>query len=150
MNQLSQLNKDQMRAVIESILPHRAPFLFISRIIELEPGEKAVAEYDVPKDLSIFEGHFPQEPILPGVIILEVLAQAGALALLSLENMKGKIALLAGVETARFKRPVKPGETLRAVMTMGTLKRGIGRAYGSVFVGDSEAARAVIAFAVPN
>lgn len=147
---MNQLNKEQMKAAIESILPHRSPFLFISRIISLEPGGRAIAEYDVPKDLPLFEGHFPQEPILPGVIILEMLAQAGALALLSLENMKGKVALLAGVEQARFKRPVRPGETLRAVMTMGSMRRGVGRAQGSVFVGDSEAARAVIAFAVPN
>jgi 3-hydroxyacyl-[acyl-carrier-protein] dehydratase len=144
------LNKEQMKAAIESILPHRSPFLFISRIVSLEPGGKAVAEYDVPPDLPLFEGHFPQEPILPGVIIREMLAQSGALALLSLESMKGKVALLARIESARFKRPVRPGETLRAEMTMESMKMGIGRAEGTVYVGDNEAARAVIAFAVPN
>ncbi|HHW18706.1 MAG TPA: 3-hydroxyacyl-ACP dehydratase FabZ [Firmicutes bacterium] len=135
---------------IQKILPHRPPFLFVSRIISIETGRSAVAEYDVPLDLPIFEGHFPQEKILPGVIIIEMMAQTGALAILSHNDFRGKIAYLAGIESARFKRPVRPGETMRAETVIGPIRRRIGRAQGNVFVGGEEVARAVVLFAVPN
>ncbi|MGI6643888.1 MAG: 3-hydroxyacyl-ACP dehydratase FabZ [Bacillota bacterium] len=139
-----------MRKAVEAILPHRAPFLFVDRIISLEPGKSAVAEFDVLPSLPVFQGHFPLEPILPGVLILEMLAQCGALAVLSMPKMRGKIAYLAAVESARFRRPVKPGETLRAVTELGPIRRGIGRALGVAYVDDAEVARATVAFATPN
>ncbi len=144
------VGNDEMRKAVEAILPHRAPFLFVDRIISLVPGKSAVAEFDVSPDLPMFQGHFPQEPVMPGVIILEMLAQSGALAVLSMPEMRGKIAYLAAIESARFRRPVRPGETLRAVTELGPMKRGIGRALGVAYVGDAEAARATVAFAVPN
>lgn len=132
----------------EEILPHRPPFIFVSRVISVEPDKRAVAEYDVPVDLPLFQGHFPGYPILPGVIVLEMLAQTGALALLSRDEFKGKVAYLAGVDSARFRRPVQPGDTLRAEMAMESMRMQIGRAHGKVFVGDEEVASARILFAV--
>ncbi|HHY34952.1 MAG TPA: 3-hydroxyacyl-ACP dehydratase FabZ [Firmicutes bacterium] len=133
---------------ITGILPHREPFLFISRTISVVPGKEATAEYDVPKDFDIFRGHFPGHPIMPGVLILEFMAQAGALALLSLPQYKGKIAYLAGIDRARFKRPVWPGTTLRARVKIGAVRRGIGRGSATAFIGDDEIASATMVFAV--
>ncbi len=132
----------------EEILPHRQPFIFVSRILSIEPEKSAVAEYDVPHDLSILRGHFPGYPILPGVIVLEMLAQTGALAILCREEFKGRLAYLAGVDSARFRRPVNPGDTLRAEMTMDSMRLNVGRARGKVTVGGEEVARATILFAI--
>ena len=129
------------------ILPHRPPFLFVSRMISVQAGEQAVCEFDVPEDMPLFQGHFPQEPILPGVIVLEMMAQSGAVALLSRDDMKGKIAYLAGIESARFKRPVRPGDTIRAEVALGPVRRGIGRGQGTAYVHEQEVARATIVFA---
>ncbi len=144
------MGTSNMLRAVEAILPHRAPFLFVSRIISIEPGVSAVAEFDVPPDLPAFRGHFPGVPVMPGVLILEMLAQSGALAVLSLDNMKDKIAYLAGIESARFRRPVRPGDVLRAVTRLGPIRRGIGRAEGVCYVGEDEVASATIRFAVPN
>ncbi|MBE3519443.1 MAG: 3-hydroxyacyl-ACP dehydratase FabZ [Firmicutes bacterium] len=133
---------------ITEILPHREPFLFISRVISVVPGKEATAEYDVPKDFDVFRGHFPGHPIMPGVLILEFMAQTGALALLSLPQYRGKIAYLAGIDRARFKRPVWPGTTLRARVKIGAMRRGIGRGSASAFVGEDEIASATMVFAV--
>jgi 3-hydroxyacyl-[acyl-carrier-protein] dehydratase len=134
---------------VQDILPHRAPFLFVTRILSLEEGKSVVAEYDVSADLPIFQGHFPQKPVLPGVIILEMMAQTGALAVLCQDEFKGRIAYLAGIEKARFKRPVLPGDTLRAEIKLGEIRRGIGRAEGAAYVGQELVASAVVVFAVP-
>lgn len=130
------------------ILPHREPFLFISRVLSITPGQKACAEYDVPPDLPVFQGHFPGQPVMPGVLILEFMAQTGALAVLSPQSAEGMIAYLAGIDSARFRRPVEPGVTLRAEVEVGSLRRGIGRGTGKVFVGDTEVASASIVFAL--
>jgi len=143
------MEENEIRAV-EEILPHRPPFLFVSRIISLELGKGAVTEYDVPVDLPIFQGHFPGEPIVPGVIILEVLAQSSGLAFLAQEGMRGRVAYLAGVDSARFRKPVRPGETIRAETSLGPVRRGIGRATAKAYVGDEEVASATVLFALPN
>lgn len=130
------------------VLPHRPPFLFISRIVSVEAGVCAVCEFDVPYDMPLFQGHFPEEPILPGVIILEMMAQSGAVALLSQEDMKGRLAYLAGIESARFRKPVRPGDVIRADVNLGSVRRRIGRGDGIAYVKDQEVARARIVFAV--
>ncbi len=140
---------DEIRAV-EEILPHRPPFLFVSRIVSVDAGRSATTEYDVPRDLFIFKGHFPQEPILPGVIVMEMLAQSGGLAFLAQKGMHGKVAYLAGIDHARFRRPVRPGDTIRADVEIVSLKKRIGRAVGRAYVGGEEAASATILFAMPN
>jgi 3-hydroxyacyl-[acyl-carrier-protein] dehydratase len=135
---------------VEAILPHRPPFLFVSRIVSVDPGKSATTEYDVPHDLFIFEGHFPGEPILPGVIVMEMMAQSGGLAFLSQEGMHGKVAYLAGIDHARFRKPVRPGDTIRADVEIVSQKRRIGKAVGKAYVGGEEAASATILFAMPN
>jgi 3-hydroxyacyl-[acyl-carrier-protein] dehydratase len=142
--------KEPAERAVEDILPHRPPFLFVNRIVSLDVGRSAVTEFDVTPDLSIFRGHFPSEPILPGVIILEMLAQTGGLSLLASEEYSGRIAYLAAVESARFRRPVRPGDVLRAESRILSVKRGIGKATGKAFVGDEEVASATIVFAVPS
>ncbi len=137
-----------MTEQIQKILPHRAPFLLVDRIISVEPGKSATAEYFVSPDWPVFRGHFPDEPVMPGVLIVEMIAQSGALALLCAEGMQGRVVYLAAIDSARFKRPVRPGDTLRAVTQMGPIKRGIGRAAGVAYVGETEVARATITFAI--
>lgn len=139
-----------MMEKIQSILPHRSPFLFVNRIISVEPGKSATAEYFVSPDWPVFRGHFPDDPVMPGVLIVEMMAQSGALALLCAEEMRGRVAYLAAIDSARFKRPVRPGDTLRAHTQMGPVKRGIGRATGVAYVNEVEVARAAITFALPQ
>lgn len=140
----------QVSLAAEDILPHRPPFLFVSRIISLDVGKSSVTEFDVDPDLPMFKGHFPQEPIMPGVIILEMMAQSGALAVLADDQYRGKVAYLAAIESARFRKPVRPGDTIRAEISIGPLRRGIGRATGKAYVGGEEVASAQITFALPN
>lgn len=142
--------KELVELAVEDILPHRPPFLFVSRIVSLEVGKSAVTEFDVTPDLAIFQGHFPGEPILPGVIILEMLAQSGGLSLLAAEEYRGKLAYLAAVESARFRKPVRPGDVVRAESRILSVKRGVGKASGRAFVDGEEVASATIVFAVPN
>jgi len=142
--------KETVELAVEEILPHRPPFLFVSRIIALDVGHSAVTEFDVTPDLSIFKGHFPTEPILPGVIILEMMAQTGGLSLLAADDYRGKIAYLAAVESARFRKPVHPGDVLRAESRIMSVRRGVGKAVSRALVGDEEVASATIVFAVPN
>lgn len=144
------MNEERLIVDVKSILPHREPFLFISRVISIEPGVRAVAEYDVPENLDVFRGHFPEEPILPGVLVIEMMAQTGALAVLSCEQYRGKIAYLAAIESARFRRPIRPGDTMRAEAVLGPIKRRVGRAQGMVYVGSDLAASGTISFAVSN
>ena len=95
---------------IQEIIPHRHPFLLVDCIEELEPGVRAVGYKCVTYDESFFKGHFPQEPVMPGVLLIEALAQTGAVAILSQEGFKGKVAYFGGIEKAKFKRKVVPGD----------------------------------------
>ncbi len=142
--------KEIAELAVEDILPHRPPFLFVSRICAIEVGRSAVTEFDVVPELSFFKGHFPAEPILPGVIILEMMAQTGGLSLLAADEYRGKIAYLAAVETARFRRPVRPGDVLRAESVIVSVRRGVGKASAKAYVGDDEVASATIVFAIPG
>jgi len=121
---------------IMDILPHRYPFLLVDRIIELQPGEKAVGIKNVTINEPYFAGHFPGIPIMPGVLMIEAMAQVGACALLSQEKYRGQLAYLAGVDKMRFKRMVEPGETLLITTELSSIKRNIGRGKGIVKVND--------------
>ncbi len=98
---------------IEALLPHRDPFLWVSRIVECEPGVSVVAELDVDPDLPLFQGHFPGYPVLPGVIIMEALAQAASCCLLAQEDKPGSLGFFAGIDKAKFREQVRPGDTIR-------------------------------------
>jgi 3-hydroxyacyl-[acyl-carrier-protein] dehydratase len=100
------------REAIEEIIPHRAPFLLIDEVVELRPGEGAVARKTVREDEWYLAGHFPGRPVMPGVLIVEALAQTGAVAVLAQEDNRGKLALFAGIDDCRFKRIVEPGDVL--------------------------------------
>lgn len=122
------------RTAIEEILPHRDPFLLLDRVLEFTPGERAVAELDVTADMFWVPGHFPQYAVMPGVLVVEALAQAGAVALLSEEANRGKIAFFAGIDKVRFKRQVVPDDTVRleCVITRRRGPIGFGDATASV------------------
>jgi len=136
------------RRQIEEILPHREPFLLLDRVVELVPGEYAVAERDILASDDVFRGHFPGYPVFPGVLQLEALAQTGALALLSQPDARGKIALFAGVDHVRFRKPVVPGDTLR-LETRLTERRGrIGKGEGKAFVGPDLVCSGTLTFAI--
>ncbi|MCC8137582.1 MAG: 3-hydroxyacyl-ACP dehydratase FabZ [Clostridiales bacterium] len=115
---------------IMEILPHRSPFLLVDRIDELEPGVRAVGRKSVTYNEPFFAGHFPQEPVMPGVLICEALAQVGAVAILSLEEYRGKIVLFGGINKARFRQKVVPGDVLRLETELVKVKGpvGVGRA----------------------
>lgn len=108
---------------IQKVLPHRWPFLLVDRILEMEPGNRAVAIKQVSINEWFFVGHFPGIPIMPGVLIVEALAQVGAFVILSEEENRGRLVLFAGINGFRFRRPVVPGDTLRLEVTL-TRRRG--------------------------
>jgi 3-hydroxyacyl-[acyl-carrier-protein] dehydratase len=119
---------------IMEILPHRYPFLLLDRIVELEQGVRAVGIKQVTINEPFFQGHFPARPIMPGVLIVEALAQVGAVAVLSEPEHRGKIPYFAGIDGVRFKRPVTPGDTLRLEMRMERMRRNIGKGHGTATV----------------
>ena len=135
------------RDVIESIIPHRAPFLFLDEVTELEPGQRVVARKEVRGDEWFFPGHFPDRPIMPGVIIVEALAQAGAIAVLSLEENRGKLALFGGIDRVRFKRIVEPGDELTLSCEVEAVRGPIGKGRVEARVGDELAVRGTLTFA---
>ncbi len=137
-------------AQIMEILPHRYPFLLIDRVVELEPGKRVVAIKNVTANEPQFTGHFPDRPIMPGVLMVEALAQAGAVAVLSLPEYRGKLALFAGIDACRFRRTVVPGDTLRLEVTMEKLRGMFGRAQAVASVDGEVAVEATISFIIPR
>ena len=133
---------------IEAILPHRPPFLLLDEVVELEPGKHVVAKRDVRADDWWFPGHFPDRPVMPGVLIVEAMAQAGAVAVLIEEENRGKIAFFAGIDDCRFKRVVSPGDTLTLTCEIDAVRGAIGRGKATAHVGDELAARSTLTFAV--
>lgn len=131
----------------KDLLPHREPFLLVDEIIELVPGELARARWTLREDLDFFRGHFPGNPITPGVLIVESLAQTAGLAAMSLPENAGRLALFAGIEKVRFRRPVRPGETLELSMRMTRQRGPMGWAEGEARVGDDLACSASLSFA---
>ncbi len=136
------------RDVIESILPHREPFLLLDEVLELEPGQRVVARWAIREDAFWVPGHFPERAVLPGVLIVESMAQAGAVAVLVEEENRGKIAFFAGIDDCRFKRVVEPGETLTLTCEIDTVRGPIGRGKATAHVGEALAARGTLTFAV--
>ena len=98
---------------VQSVLPHRDPFVWVTRVLECEPGTSIVAELDVDEDLALFQGHFPEHPVFPGVILMEALAQAACFCILVGREAQGSIGFLTGIDKAKFRRQVTPGETVR-------------------------------------
>jgi 3-hydroxyacyl-[acyl-carrier-protein] dehydratase len=133
---------------IEKVLPHRYPFLLIDRVIEMEEGKKAVAIKNVTANEYFFQGHFPGNHVMPGVLIVEALAQTGAFAMLSLEENKGKTAYFGGIKKMRFKRKVLPGDTLRLECEITRSKGPLGIGSAVAYVGDEIAAEGELTFAI--
>jgi 3-hydroxyacyl-[acyl-carrier-protein] dehydratase len=134
------------RAAIERILPHRAPFLLLDEVIELEPGARVVARKLVTEEDCA--GHFPGNPIMPGVKMVEALAQAGAVAVLSEPENKGRLALFAGIDDVRFKRLVRPGDQLELTCVLEQVRGPIGRGKARATVDGQLAVRGTLTFAV--
>lgn len=133
---------------IRKIIPHRFPFLLVDKIVELESGHRAVGIKNVTANEAYFQGHFPEYPVMPGVLIVEAIAQVGAVAMLSDPARAGQIALFAGIEKVRFKRQVKPGDTIRMEVELGQVRRNIGSGSGIATVDGDLACRGEFMFAL--
>ena len=133
---------------IQNIIPHRYPFLLVDKIVEIEYGKKAIGIKNVTVNEPFFQGHFPGNPIMPGVLIVEAMAQVGAVSILGMEQNKGKLAVFAGIDNMRFRKQVVPGDTLRMEVEMLVFKRGIGKAKAEAYVGDEMAASGELMFAI--
>jgi 3-hydroxyacyl-[acyl-carrier-protein] dehydratase len=138
------------RAAIEEILPHRDPFLLIDEVTVLEPGARVVARKRVREDEWYLAGHFPGRPIMPGVLIVEAMAQTGAVAVLADEANRGKLALFAGIDDVRFKRIVEPGDELELTCELERVRGPIGRGQATATVDGELAARGTLTFAVTD
>jgi 3-hydroxyacyl-[acyl-carrier-protein] dehydratase len=136
------------RAAIEAILPHREPFLLIDEVLELDPGRRVVALKRVREDEWYLRGHFPGRPVMPGVLIVEAMAQTGAVAVLAEEENRGRIALFAGIDDTRFKRIVEPGDELQLECTLEQVRGPIGKGRARATVDGQLAARGTLTFAV--
>ena len=134
-------------ARIRELIPHRYPFLLVDRIEALEPGVRAVGIKNVTQNEPFFEGHFPDYPVMPGVLIIEALAQVGAVGVMALEEFRGKLALFAGIDGVRFRRQVIPGDVLRMEVEISRLKDRIGRGKGTATVNGERACEADLMFA---
>ncbi|SDB81324.1 3-hydroxyacyl-[acyl-carrier-protein] dehydratase [Pelagirhabdus alkalitolerans] len=133
---------------IKETIPHRYPFLLVDEITELEEGQRVVGKKNVTINEPFFQGHFPDYPVMPGVLIIEALAQTGAVVMLKKEENQGKIGYLAGVDKCRFKRQVKPGDTLKLEVEITRLKGAIGKGKAKATVDGELACEAEIMFAI--
>ena len=133
---------------ISELLPHRFPFLLVDRVLELTPGDSCKALKNVTVNEPFFPGHFPGQPVMPGVLILESLAQTGALILQSLEEHQQKMLYLAGADKVRFKKPVVPGDQLINEVKLLWYRRGFGRIVATASVNGEVVAEAEIAFSL--
>jgi len=132
------------RAGIEALIPHREPFLLIDRVIELEPGVRAVAEHQFTGDEWYLRGHFPGNPIVPGIILTESCAQTATVMAMALPGYREGLALFAGIDEMRFRRIVRPGDLGRFEATMEKMRRGYARVIVRALVGDELAAEGTI------
>jgi 3-hydroxyacyl-[acyl-carrier-protein] dehydratase len=137
-------------ADIMRIIPHRYPFLLVDRIVELEPGRRAVGIKQVTANEPQFTGHFPERPIMPGVLMVEALAQTAGVAVMTLDEYRGKLGLFAGIDDCRFRRMVIPGDTLRLEITVEKLRGMFGRVRGVASVEGEVAAEATLSIIIPR
>ncbi|MDO9534263.1 MAG: 3-hydroxyacyl-ACP dehydratase FabZ [Bacillota bacterium] len=135
---------------IQELIPHRYPFLLLDKIIELVPGEKAVGLKNVTFNEPFFQGHFPGEPVMPGVLIVEALAQVGAVAILSKDEFKGKLALFRGIDNLRFRDMVRPGDTLVLEVVLTAMRGVVGKGKCKASVGGKVVASGELIFALAD
>jgi len=133
---------------IKEILPHRYPFLLVDKILELVPGKRAVGIKNVTMNEPFFQGHFPQRAIMPGVLVIEVMAQIGGVMILAVDEHRGKLAYIGTVDNAKFRRPIVPGDTLEVTVELLRLRGNMGKVRCVARVGGAEAAEADIMFAL--
>ncbi len=136
------------RESIMAVIPHRDPFLLLDRVEGLVVGERATGYLDVTSEMFWVPGHFPDYAVMPGVLIVEAMAQVGAVALLSLEENRGRIAFFAGIDSVRFKRQVVPGETLRMSVEITKRRGPIGFGSATAYVGEELACSGELMFAI--
>jgi 3-hydroxyacyl-[acyl-carrier-protein] dehydratase len=132
------------RDVIEALIPHRPPFLLVDEIVELEPGKRVVGRREIRADDWWFPGHFPERPVMPGVLTIEAIAQCGAVAVLADEANRGKIPFFGGIDGCRFKRVVEPGDVLTLECEFVRVRMPMAKGQGRALVGDELAAEAML------
>lgn len=133
---------------IKDIIPHRYPFLLVDKVVEIEEGKRVVGIKNVTANEPFFQGHFPEYPVMPGVLIVEALAQVGAIAVLKMEENEGKLGFLAGIDKCRFKRQVKPGDQLKLEVEIIRMRGAIGKGKGIATVDGEVACEVEIMFAL--
>ncbi len=133
---------------IQAIIPHRYPFLLVDRIIEIEPMKKAVGIKNVTANEQFFQGHFPGKPIMPGVLLLEAMAQVGGVAMLYGEEFSGKLAVFAGIDRVKFRRPVVPGDQVRMVAEIMKVRGTMGKIWAEAYVDGELVAEGEFLFAL--
>lgn len=133
---------------IQEIIPHRYPMLLIDRIEELEPGKRAVSLRNVTAHEEVFQGHFPGNPVMPGVLIVEAMAQTGAVALLSLDEFKGKTAYFGGIKSAKFRKVVRPGDQMVIEVVLEKIRGSVGLGKAVARVDGKKACTAEITFMI--
>ncbi|MGE5551062.1 MAG: 3-hydroxyacyl-ACP dehydratase FabZ [Bacteroidota bacterium] len=137
-------------AAIKNILPHRYPFLLVDRVLEMEPLQRIVAIKNVTTNEDFFNGHFPQRPVMPGVLIIESMAQAAGLVMLTAEQHRSKIPYFTGIDNARFRRPVVPGDQLRLEVDVLRFKGNVGVVQSRALVNGDVAAEARLMFVLAD
>lgn len=133
---------------IQEVIPHRYPMLLVDRILELEPLKRAVGIKNVTMNEHFFQGHFPGHPVMPGVLILEAMAQVGGVAMLYPDENRGKLAFFAGMDRVKFRKPVVPGDQLRMVAEIIKIRGGMGKLWVQSFVDDQLVAEGEFLFAL--
>jgi 3-hydroxyacyl-[acyl-carrier-protein] dehydratase len=133
---------------IQAIIPHRYPFLLVDRIIEIEPMKRAVGIKNVTANEQFFQGHFPGKPIMPGVLLLEAMAQVGGVAMLYGEEFVGKLPVFAGIDRAKFRRPVVPGDQVKMVAEIVKVRGTMGKIWAEAFVDGELVAEGEFLFAL--
>lgn len=131
---------------IKKIIPHRYPFLFIDEVVEMEPGKSAYAVKNVTYNEPWAQGHFPEYCVMPGVLLVEAMAQTGAVSILSMEENRGKIAFFSSIKNAKFRKEVRPGHRLHIYVEIVKMRKNFGTGKGIIKIGDETAAEAEISF----